>query len=143
MILLTDGIQTGPGADAARAEAEAIKNAGIVLFVIGLGQDVDAAFLAQIASSGRYYFAPTAGELDAIYALISATIPCNSAPTEIPGTTGTPSAMPGTTGTPTSTQGVTGTPPAAPTTGTAPPALTPAPTPVRDQRLYLPLVTRR
>ena len=83
MILLTDGKANkpnGPGygeyaADVAYALAKANEAAaaGIKIFTIGLGENINATMLQQIAAStgGQYYFAPTAQDLDAIFALIS------------------------------------------------------------------------
>jgi len=81
-ILLTDGKANkpnGPGygedpADVAYAESKAQEaaNAGITIFTIGLGSNINAAMLENIASStgGLYYFAPTGDDLDDIYNLI-------------------------------------------------------------------------
>ncbi len=79
MILLTDGMANkpyGPGygeypADVAYALAKAgeAATAGIKIFTIGLGNDINATMLQQIAtlSGGQYYFAPTAGQLQEIF----------------------------------------------------------------------------
>jgi len=51
--------------------ARALKNKGIKIFVIGLG-DVDEAFLGQIASGPTYeFYAPTSDELEAIFKKIA------------------------------------------------------------------------
>jgi len=66
--LLTDGRQDD-GPERAEAEATAARAAGIRIFTIGLGADVDGAFLARLAGmTGRYYAAPTPADLAAIYA---------------------------------------------------------------------------
>ncbi len=79
MILLTDGMANkpaGPGygeyaADVAYAlaKADAAATAGIKIFTIGLGSDINATMLQQIANKtgGTYYFAPTASDLDEIF----------------------------------------------------------------------------
>ena len=79
MILLTDGKANkpnGPGygeyaSDVAYALAKADEaaSAGIKIFTIGLGSDINATMLQQIATKtgGTYYFAPTANDLDEIF----------------------------------------------------------------------------
>lgn len=78
IILLTDG-RTNPPAtadDARRAAADA-KAAGATIFTIGLGGDVDADFLREIASGpALYYEAPTADDLEEIYRAIAGELPC-------------------------------------------------------------------
>jgi predicted ribosomally synthesized peptide with SipW-like signal peptide len=81
-ILLTDGKANrphGPGygedpADVTYAltKASAAAAAGIKIYTIGLGTDINATMLQTIASTtgGQYYFAPTAGDLDAIFQLL-------------------------------------------------------------------------
>jgi uncharacterized protein YegL len=77
IILLTDGGQNPPGNDPVLAEANAAKAQGAIIFTIGLGPDVDAALLQQVATSpGHYYFAPTGAQLEDIYRLISTAITC-------------------------------------------------------------------
>ena len=84
MILLTDGMAnkpSGPGygeyaPDVAYAltKANEAAAAGIKIFTIGLGADVNTAMLQQIASStgGDYHFAPTAADLQNIFNQIGA-----------------------------------------------------------------------
>ncbi len=68
IILLTDGNPEGAYADDVRAAAQQIKDAGIQLFSIGLGNDVNAALLREIATQPEYYYqSPTADQLQAIY----------------------------------------------------------------------------
>ncbi len=68
IILLTDGNPEGAYADDVRAAAQKIKDAGIQLFTIGLGTDVNAALLREIATLPEYYYqSPTADQLQAIY----------------------------------------------------------------------------
>ncbi|MEO8083510.1 MAG: VWA domain-containing protein [Ardenticatenales bacterium] len=73
IVLMTDG---KPNSDieaaAARAAAIAARQAGIQLYTIGLGGDVDAALLAELAGDpDRSYSAPSQAELTRIYTLIA------------------------------------------------------------------------
>lgn len=78
-ILLTDGQPNNPpGVDPrqyARDQATVAKDAGIILFTIGLGNSTDENLLRSMASvidgETLYYRAPTAQDLDAIYARIA------------------------------------------------------------------------
>ena len=85
VVLLTDGIANyidGNSREQTPAVAEQKALAAVlagntasktVFFTIGLGKDVNAAFLQQIATKtgGKYYFPPTTASLDAIYTEIS------------------------------------------------------------------------
>jgi Ca-activated chloride channel family protein len=76
MILLTDGIQTGTPGEELRAAA-AVRNAGVRLYTIGLGADVDAAALRAMAGdASRYRFAPDSADLARIYAETASDIQC-------------------------------------------------------------------
>jgi Mg-chelatase subunit ChlD len=77
IVLLTDGNQSGgTPADVDRAVARAT-GAGVHLFTIGLGSDVNRELLIQVAGDEkRAYFAPTAAELAGIYRTIAEAIPC-------------------------------------------------------------------
>lgn len=77
IILLTDGRPAeGTRAEVLRA-AERARAAGLTVFTIGLGADVDGALLAQVAGDpARYAFAPDAEDLAAIYRRIAGGIPC-------------------------------------------------------------------
>ncbi len=58
-------------------EARRAKNAGVVVFTIGRGQDLDVAALAAIATRPAWFFAaPDAEALAGIYRAIAVTIPC-------------------------------------------------------------------
>ncbi len=75
LVLLTDGKATGPGnapeAYALKA-AEVARAAGIAIFTIGLGNEVNDSFLAAIASDKtREYKAASAANLSTIYQSIS------------------------------------------------------------------------
>lgn len=75
-VLLTDGQQTG-GPAAALAAADQVRAAGVRLYTIGLGADVDGATLAAMAGGGgRYRYAPDSGALAAIYAEVARDIQC-------------------------------------------------------------------
>jgi Ca-activated chloride channel family protein len=76
MVLLTDGIQTGtPGAELRAADE--VRDAGVRLYTIGLGEDVNAAALQEMAGDrSRYHFAPAPADLARIYAEIASDILC-------------------------------------------------------------------
>lgn len=74
MILLTDGQSN---ASQALAAANAAKQAGTVIFTIGLGADADANLLRQIATTpDHYYYAPTPADLEDIYLAIAGQVGC-------------------------------------------------------------------
>ncbi|MCE7939511.1 MAG: VWA domain-containing protein, partial [Chloroflexi bacterium CFX6] len=78
VVLLTDGrTDAGTDADALRA-ADVLKRAGVYIYTIGLGDDIDAGFLRTVASSPATYLqAPTAAQLADIYThQIAGTLPC-------------------------------------------------------------------
>lgn len=66
-VLLSDGVNN-MGTNPITAANNA-KNAGIVIYSIGLGSGVSNATMSSIANitGGKYYYAPTSGDLDAIY----------------------------------------------------------------------------
>ncbi len=76
MVLLTDGRQTGtPGAELVAAAS--VRAAGVALYVIGLGPDVDADTLRAIAGQPeRYRHAPGSADLAAIYRALGREIAC-------------------------------------------------------------------
>jgi Mg-chelatase subunit ChlD len=77
MIVLTDGRANPVPVDVAVEEARLAKEAGVQIFTIGLGQDLDTEALMEIASKPEwYYYSPDAGDLDEIYRTIAASIPC-------------------------------------------------------------------
>ncbi len=77
VVLLTDGRQSGDTAPVV-AEAAALKDAGAVLFAVGLGADVDAGLLQQVASEPDDYFeSPTTADLATIYGQISERLACD------------------------------------------------------------------
>ena len=76
LILLTDGVQTGTPGEELRAAAE-VQDAGVRVYTIGLGADVDEATLRTIAGADeRYYFAPDSGDLARIYGEIARDLMC-------------------------------------------------------------------
>jgi uncharacterized protein YegL len=73
-VLLTDGIHAGaPGADVAAATA--LRGAGVRLYAIGLGADVDAASLEAMAP-GRVLLAPDSSALGRVYSEVARDITC-------------------------------------------------------------------
>ncbi|MEO8338264.1 MAG: vWA domain-containing protein [Nitrospirota bacterium] len=77
VIVLTDGRSNPrPASDAVTAAAR-LKATGVTLFTIGLGDDVDTAALSAMAApTGRFAHAPTAADLETIYADVAGAIPC-------------------------------------------------------------------
>lgn len=75
VVLLSDGAHGGDARDVLQA-ADALKDAGVRVFAIGLGTDADVALLRSVADPGRYYFAPDAAGLRDIYASIAVLLPC-------------------------------------------------------------------
>lgn len=87
MVLLTDGRANVPSESSAEATSLAlagqIKQSGISLYVIGLGDDVNHSFLEQVATSKSYYYrAAQSEELESIYRQISTSI-CERGPAVI------------------------------------------------------------
>ena len=68
VILLTDGNPEGAYADAVRSAAQSLRDAGIQLYTVGLGLDVNAALLREIATAPDHYFqSPAPADLAQIY----------------------------------------------------------------------------
>jgi Mg-chelatase subunit ChlD len=77
MILLTDGRSSSVEDSVVREKADEAKVAGITIYTIGLGDDVDEELLREIATYPEYAFlAPTAEELEQIYRDIAYTLEC-------------------------------------------------------------------
>jgi Mg-chelatase subunit ChlD len=76
IVLLTDGKHMGtPGAELAASLK--IREFGIRLYTIGLGDDVDETSLIEMAGGrSRYHFAPDSSHLEAIYAEVAHDIDC-------------------------------------------------------------------
>jgi len=72
-ILLTDGIPDPPEANVTPATVQRMVDRGVVLYTIGLGNDLDEPLLRWLAdrTGGAYFHALTASELEAIYLNIS------------------------------------------------------------------------
>jgi len=86
-VLLTDGLPTAGGTvvaiEAALTAAESMRLSGADVYVIGLGQNVDAEFIRSIASNpDNAYLAPSRADLATIYAAITASL-CEVGPTKI------------------------------------------------------------
>jgi len=75
VVLLSDGAQSGPTSTVLLAARE-LDAMGVITFAVGLGTEADRSLLRAIAGEGRYYDAPTAGDLVEIYRTIASTIPC-------------------------------------------------------------------
>ncbi len=79
LVLLTDGLPTASGETDIVAQtvatAQAVNESGIEVYVIGLGQDVDADFVRSIASdASNAFFAPSGSDLASIYAEITTSL---------------------------------------------------------------------
>lgn len=78
IVLLTDGQATESSAAAVVAAATAAREAGATTFAIGVGPDVDASLLREVAgSAARYHPAPDAEALAEVYRQIADRIPCH------------------------------------------------------------------
>ncbi|MCE7938592.1 MAG: VWA domain-containing protein [Chloroflexi bacterium CFX6] len=80
IVLLTDGRSNPrPVAEAVDLAARA-KGTGIVVYTIGLGDDIESDALAAMASRPSFFFrAPDAEDLAALYASIAVDVPCPAA----------------------------------------------------------------
>lgn len=78
LVLLTDGLATAPDEEPeqyALQNAELLKKAGISVFSIGLGAQVNMDFVTSLASvPGQAYQAVTTSDLDQIYRVITASL---------------------------------------------------------------------
>ena len=76
IVLFTDGLQTGTPGEELRA-AQEVRDAGVRLYTIGLGSDVDETALKTMAGDeSRYCFAPDSGDLARIYSEIAQDLKC-------------------------------------------------------------------
>jgi Mg-chelatase subunit ChlD len=77
VILLTDGRpDAGSEADLDEAVRRA-RGAGVAVYAIGLGDDVDAVLLRRVAGdAARYLAAPTKADLVRVYRAIAEVLPC-------------------------------------------------------------------
>jgi hypothetical protein len=77
LVFLTDGENNNNENDATvLARATSLKNAGVSLFTIGIGNDSNFQLLQQMATPGKSYSATTAAGFDAAIAAIQAQIAC-------------------------------------------------------------------
>jgi len=77
LVLLTDGRANPVPVDVAIAEAERAAAAGVTLFTIGLGDDLDAEALARMASRPQDFLrAPDAEDLADVYREVAHSMPC-------------------------------------------------------------------
>jgi Mg-chelatase subunit ChlD len=78
MVLLTDGLATAPDEEPeqyARTAAATVKQQGINVFTIGLGEEVNMDFVSELASSPKQaYKALSVSDIDRIYKSITAEI---------------------------------------------------------------------
>jgi Mg-chelatase subunit ChlD len=78
MVVISDGqANPTPGEEAVRAAAGA-KDAGILVYVVGIGPSIDEAVLRAMATdASRYLFVPDANDLGAVFRSLAASkIPC-------------------------------------------------------------------
>jgi len=77
VILLTDGRPSRSRVADVRLAADRLKRAGVTVFTIGLGPDVDPDLLQLVATTpGAYHFAPGTDDLSRVYRAIARKIPC-------------------------------------------------------------------
>lgn len=78
VVLLTDGRQTGAPESKALDAAATARAAGLTIYTIGIGADVSADLLTQIAGDpARYYAAAGPEELLSVYVSIAGSLPCS------------------------------------------------------------------
>lgn len=78
LVILTDGLATAPDEEpelyALRA-AQRVKDSGVTVYAIGLGEEVNMAFVRQVASTPSHaYQAISRAEIDSVYQTITADI---------------------------------------------------------------------
>jgi uncharacterized protein YegL len=77
IVLLTDGLPMGGTEAAAAAQGTRARDAGISTWAVGLGSDVDPAFLARLtAAPERVLVAPGPEDLEAVYRRVASGIVC-------------------------------------------------------------------
>lgn len=77
IILVTDGEQSNGDTAPVLAWAATAKSNGITVITVGLGTEIDAALLQQVASDpSLYYPVPNAADLQRIYREVARIIPC-------------------------------------------------------------------
>jgi uncharacterized protein YegL len=75
VVLLSDGSQIGDPAQAV-GRADALREAGVTIYAVGLGADADRAQLERIADPRRLLLAPGPADLVAIYRTLAAEAAC-------------------------------------------------------------------
>ena len=86
-VILTDGLPTAAGdidaEDEALTAADRLRQVGVDVYAIGLGQNVDRDFVSALAgTAANAYLAPSRDDLSDIYAQITASL-CEVGPTKI------------------------------------------------------------
>lgn len=77
LILLTDGYPNGATDDEVLAEADAAKAAGVIIYTIGLGDNVHTSLMQAVATTpAHYFYAPSTAELTDIYEQIANVVHC-------------------------------------------------------------------
>jgi Mg-chelatase subunit ChlD len=76
VVVLTDGVQEDMP-ELALDAADRLRSDGAVLYVVGLGEDVDVAFLGELAQRpDSLFLSPDPAELAGVYEEIARLIPC-------------------------------------------------------------------
>ncbi|MFN2114328.1 MAG: VWA domain-containing protein [Anaerolineae bacterium] len=76
-VVLTDGRPSGVTTDEVLRASDELKGRGVVVYVVGVGEDVDPQLLRSVASDpSSYLFAPDAEDLLAVYRRIARELPC-------------------------------------------------------------------
>jgi hypothetical protein len=77
MIMLSDGVPNGTNDERVLAEANIAKAEGIIIYTIGVGQDVHQGLLQAMATDpSYYYFSPSTNDLSAIMKRIAGDLVC-------------------------------------------------------------------
>jgi streptogramin lyase/uncharacterized protein YegL len=80
IVLLTDGLPNPVSPDEVRRVADGVKGDGIVVYTIGLGTDVNAPLLREVATTpDAYYASPDGDDLEALYRRIAVRLRCPGA----------------------------------------------------------------
>jgi Mg-chelatase subunit ChlD len=78
IVLITDGKQVGAPREAALDAGAAARLAGITVFTVGFGSDIDPDLLVRIAGDpARFFNAPGPGDLLGVFRAIGGALPCN------------------------------------------------------------------
>ena len=81
LVLMTDGLQAPEALERPQELAKELRDAGVLLHAVGLGTDVDAAYLLRLAGGdpARLHLSPQVEELVGVYLRIARLIPCPAA----------------------------------------------------------------